>query len=136
MTSRKLLQCFATNVSGRSFSSVPKIDLSGIFPPIVTPFNGDESIAWDKLEQNIDKLNKESLSGYLVHGSNGEFCYLSSQEKLDMVKMMRQHVGQDKLLLAGSGCESTLETIRMTEAMAESGCDAVVVITPCYYKSK
>ena len=105
-----------------------------MFPPIVTPFNADQSIAWNKLESNIGKLNSEPLAGYLVHGSNGEFIYLSPEEKLDVVKAMRQSCGPGKLLLAGSGCESSLETIRMTEAMASAGCDAVVVITPCYYK--
>ena len=69
-----------------------------------------------------------------------------------LVKAMRDSCGPGKLLLAGSGCESTLETlrslssslslswniiiiiIRMTEAMAKAGCDAAVVVTPCYYK--
>ena len=99
----------------------------------MTPFNFDnQSVAWDKLEANIEKLNHEPLAGYLVHGSNGEFCYLSTQEKLEAVKVVRQ--GTDKMLLAGSGCESTLETIRMTEDMAKAGADAAVIVTPCYYK--
>ena len=118
------------NFSSRSLSS--KISLQGIFPPIVTPFNVNQSVAWDKLEANIEKLNQEPLAGYLVHGSNGEFCYLSTQEKLEAVKVMRQ--GTDKVLLAGSGCESTLETMRMTEDMAGAGADAAVIVTPCYYK--
>ena len=121
-----------------------------MFPPVVTPFNADQSIAWPKLEANVEKLNTEPLVGYLVHGSNGEFIYLSPEEKLEVVKAMRESCGSGKLLLAGSGCESTLETlrslsslsciiifitiIRMTEAMAKAGCDAAVVITPCYYK--
>ena len=41
-----------------------------------------------------------------------------------------------KLVLAGSGCESTRETIQMTKAMADAGADIAVVITPCYYKGK
>jgi len=91
-------------------------------------------VAWDKLQHNVEKLNKLQLAGYLVHGSNGEFCYLSTEEKIEAVKRMKQMISCDKLLLAGSGCESTLETLRMTEAMAGAGCDAAVVVTPCYYK--
>lgn len=105
-----------------------------MFPPIVTPFKQDQTIAWAQLESNLARLGGEPLAGYLVHGSNGEFCYLSAEEKLDMVRAVRQLCGPDKLLLAGSGCEATLETIKMTEAMAEAGCDAAVVVTPCYYK--
>ena len=110
--------------------------MSGVFPPIVTPFNADQSIAWNKLESNIGALNSAPLAGYLVHGSNGEFIYLSPEEKLEMVKTVRELCGPGKLVLAGSGCESTLETIRMTQAMAKAGCDAALVVTPCYYKGK
>ena len=53
-----------------------------------------------------------------------------------MVKTVRELCGPGKLVLAGSGCESTLETIRMTQAMAKAGCDAALVVTPCYYKGK
>jgi len=111
-------------------------DLSGIFPPIVTPFNKDESIAWDKLEHNMDQWNKHPLAGFLVHGSNGEFCYLNTKERVDVIKAVKENVGPGKLVLAGSGCESTMETIEMTQAMAEAGADVAVVITPCYYKGK
>ena len=48
------------------YSTSSKIDLSGVFPPVVTPFNADQSIAWPKLEANIEKLNTEPLAGYLV----------------------------------------------------------------------
>jgi len=113
-----------------------KIDLTGVYPPIVTPFNEDESIAWDKLKSNISKWNQHPLAGFLVHGSNGEFCYLNPQERVDVIKAVKENAGPGKLVLAGSGCESTLETISMTQAMADAGADVAVVITPCYYKGK
>jgi len=121
------------SLKSRQYSTSSGINLSGIFPPLATPFNSDESIAWEKLEDNLEKLNKEPLSGYLVHGSNGEYKFMSTQEKLDMVKMVKQQCS-DKLILAGSGCESTMDTIKMTEEMVKAGADAVVVVTPCYYK--
>ena len=61
-------------------------DFSGIYVPIITPFNDDESIAWDKLESNIKKMNNSKVKGYVVQGSTGEFCYLSSEEKIETVK--------------------------------------------------
>jgi len=129
-----MLTSLLPKVKVNKFSTGSGISLSGIFPPIVTPFNANQSVAWDKLQHNVEKLNKLQLAGYLVHGSNGEFCYLSTEEKIEAVKRMKQMISCDKLLLAGSGCESTLETLRMTEAMAGAGCDAAVVVTPCYYK--
>ena len=61
-------------------------DFSGIYTPITTPFNDDESIAWDKLESNIKKMNATKLKGYVVQGSTGEFCYLSTEEKVETVR--------------------------------------------------
>ena len=72
--------------------------------------------------------------GFLVHGSNGEFCYLSTEERVAVIRAVREAAGSHLLVLAGSGCESTRETITMTKAMAEAGADVAVVITPCYFK--
>ena len=49
---------------------------------------------------------------------------------------VRKFAGDDKLVLAGSGCESTAHTIDMTNKMAEAGADAALVITPFYFKNK
>lgn len=111
------------------------LDISGIFPPIPTPFNADESVAYDKLQFNISKWNNIPLRGYVVQGSNGEYAYLSTEERVEMVKRVKEMAPKDKLLIAGSGCESTKATITMTERMAEAGADAVMVVTPCYYKA-
>ena len=64
-------------------------DFSGIYVPITTPFNNDESIAWDKLESNIKKMNSTKIKGYVVQGSTGEFCYLSTEEKLQTIERVR-----------------------------------------------
>jgi len=130
-----LLRCvYSTKIVGVRHAS--SVNLSGIFPPIVTPFNPDESIAWDKLRGNLAKWRQEPLSGYLVHGSNGEFAYLNPKERVDVIRVVKEEAGAGQLVLAGSGCESTRETIEMTSAMAEAGADVAVVYTPCYYKAK
>ena len=112
-------------------------NLSGVYPPITTPFNQDESIAWDQLKNNLDKWNQiDLLRGYLVQGSNGEYCYLTPNERVEMIEKVCQWSKKEKLVLAGSGMESTQATIEMTNAMATAGAHAAVVITPCYFKSK
>jgi len=132
-----LLRRLALRAPRRALSSAPPpVDLSGVFPPIVAAFNQDESVAWEQLRANLARWRQEPLSGVLVHGSNGEFSYLTTEERLDMVRVVREELGKEQLVLAGSGCESTLETIRMTAAMAEAGADVAVVITPSYYKAK
>jgi len=120
----------------KEISSSSSPDLTGIFPPITTPFNDDETIAWDKLRENLGKWAQYPLRGFLVHGSNGEFCYLNTQERVEVIRAVKESVGEDKLVLAGSGCESTMQTIQMTQDMAEAGADVAVVITPCYFKGR
>ena len=68
-----------------------RLNFAGVYPPITTPFNQDESIAWNKLEENLSKLNTMKLRGYLVQGSNGEYCYLSAEERVEMIRKV--HLG-------------------------------------------
>jgi len=117
--------------------SLSNLSIAGVYPPITTPFNQDESIAWDQLKTNLSKWNQiDNLRGYLVQGSNGEYCYLTPQERVEMIEKVCQWSGKDKLVLAGSGMESTKATIEMTNAMAKAGAHAAVVITPCYFKGR
>lgn len=126
--------------SSQSFALQKRtLSIGGVYPPIATPFEkGDEeAIAWKHLRENLTKWNQvKSLRGYLVQGSNGEYCYLTTQERIEMISKVRQWSSKDKLVLAGSGMESTAATIEMTLAMAEAGADAAVVITPCYFKNR
>jgi len=112
------------------------ITLSGAYSPIPTPFYENGYIAYDEFSENIDKWCKTSLSGLLVLGSNGEFTYLSRDEKLMTLKTARQVIPKDKLFIAGTGCDSTKITLEFTEQAANIGADCVIIITPMYYPSK
>lgn len=109
--------------------------LSGIYPPIPTPFE-NEKIAFDKLELNIEKWCKTGISGIVVLGSNGEYVFLSEEEKRMTVKTVVQTADKEKMIIAGCGCESTKETIRCCEEYAYLGVEAALVITPHYYGGK
>uniref|UniRef100_H2Z523 4-hydroxy-2-oxoglutarate aldolase, mitochondrial n=1 Tax=Ciona savignyi TaxID=51511 RepID=H2Z523_CIOSA len=113
-----------------------KLDLNGILPPITTPFNDDESVAYDKLSGNLNIWNSVGFKGYVVQGSNGEFPYLTPDERVNVVKHVRKNTPEGKVLVAGSGCESTSATIEMSNKMADNGANAVLVITPSFYKSQ
>ncbi len=92
--------------------------LTGMFPPIVTPFDASGDVAHDKLAQNIAQLCKTPLAGFVVLGTNGEFVYLDEQEKLDVLKTARQAIPKDRVFIAGTGCESTRSTLALTEKAA------------------
>ncbi|XP_069467670.1 4-hydroxy-2-oxoglutarate aldolase, mitochondrial [Ambystoma mexicanum] len=119
-----------------SFAADQKLDIKGIYPPISTPFNIKEEVDYVKLEANLEKYSSVPFRGFVVQGSNGEYAYLTREERIEVVRRVRQNVPKTKLLMAGSGCESTQATIEMTISMANAGVDAVLVVTPCYYRGR
>ena len=112
------------------------LSLAGMFPPLPTPFRPDGALDLDTLRGLLRTLNDEPLAGYLVGGSNGEFTSLSGDERLEVVAAAREVIPKDRLLIAGSGAESTRETIALTAQMARRGADTALVVTPSYFKSK
>ncbi len=111
---------------------MPDIDLHGIFPPITTPFI-DGKVAHDKLASNIEIWGKTGLKGLVVLGSNGEYVYLSDQEKREVIETAASAAPEGMLIIAGTGCESTRATIELTNACAERGAHLALVVTPHYY---
>jgi len=109
------------------------MELRGVMPPITTPFQ-DGKLALDKLKKNFQKWNKTGLSGHLVLGSNGEAVYLNEKEKLKVVEVSRESIPKSKIMMVGTGMESTQETIRFTNQAAKMGTDSALVVTPSYFK--
>jgi len=114
---------------------MPQIDLNGIFPPVTTPFI-DDSVAYDKLASNIGKWSRTGLKGFVVLGSNGEYVSLSEEEKRKVVATVVEAAPEHMSVIAGTGCESTKETIRLTADCAALGAHAALVVTPHYYGGK
>jgi 4-hydroxy-2-oxoglutarate aldolase len=110
------------------------LPLAGVFPPIPTPFKQNGDVGFQHLVSNLERWNQQPLSGYVVGGSNGEFVSLNSEERIDVVRAVRAEIPSDRLLIAGSGMQSTRATIELTHQMADVGADAVIVVTPSYYK--
>jgi 4-hydroxy-2-oxoglutarate aldolase len=110
-------------------------DLSGIYPPITTPFAQDESLALDKLELNLGKWLAQPLDGVVMPGSNSEAAHLTTQERIQLWQVCADRMkGSGKRLIAGTGAESTAETIRLTQKAAELGAVAALVLPPYFYK--
>lgn len=109
------------------------VSFEGVYPPVLTPFRGDD-VAHDKLAANLRRLNEHPLAGYVMLGSTGEFPLLSEAEKERIIATARAEIPRDRLLVAGTGGESTPAAIRLTKRAAELGADAAIVITPSYYK--
>jgi len=110
--------------------------LHGILPPITTPFYPDGNVYFKKLESNVERYSRTPVTGIVVLGSTGEAILLSDQERRDVLKAAREAAAPNKVLIAGTGIESAVETLRLTEYAAEVGYDVAMVRTPHYYKKQ
>lgn len=110
--------------------------LDGIFPPITTSFNPDGEVYFRKLEQNVERYSRTPVAGLVALGSTGEAVLLSDQERRDVLKCVAEAAAPGKVLIAGTGAESALETLRLTEYAAELSYDVALIRTPSFYKSQ
>lgn len=108
--------------------------VSGIFPALTTPFEADGSVSLSGMKHNIGLYNRTGLSGYVVLGSTGESVLLSREEAELLLTAVKEAAAPGKILIAGTGAESTAETIARTKRAAALGYQVALVKTPYYYK--
>jgi 4-hydroxy-2-oxoglutarate aldolase len=109
--------------------------LSGIFPPLPTPFTEDGALDLEGLRANIEQLNPTGLSGYLALGSNSEAVHVTPDEASEIYAAVCKSAGPGKTVIGGTGQFSTRATIEMTKRAADAGCAAALIVTPFYYKN-
>lgn len=111
------------------------IDLSGTFLPVTTPFDpvtGDIDVV--AFRANLRRWFEDPISGILIAGSTGESVFLDEAECKDLIEAARDVVPADRIIIVGTGGESTRHTIRNCEQAAAAGADAVLVSPPAYFK--
>ena len=108
-----------------------KEKLSGVFTPVVTPFVAD-GLSLDDLRFNLRRLSETNLAGYLALGSNGEFRSLTDREQVRVLEVFAEEKGS-KVVMVGTACESTRQTIEKSKVASEIGFDYVSVLTPGYF---
>jgi 4-hydroxy-2-oxoglutarate aldolase len=106
----------------------------GILLPITTPFHSDV-VDHSALRLNIDRWATTGITGYVVLGSTGERVHVDEREYLEVLETAREVVPASMSLIAGAGQQSTVGTIKEIERAAAAGADAVLVITPHFYRS-
>jgi 4-hydroxy-2-oxoglutarate aldolase len=110
--------------------------LHGIYPPITTPFYPDGNVYFKKLEHNVERFSKTPIAGIVILGSTGESLMLSDEERREVLKTARAAAAPHKVLVAGTGIESAVETLRLTEYAAQLGYDVALVRTPHFYRQQ
>jgi len=106
----------------------------GILPPLVTTFRKGRFDP-KAYASNLRFLDGTDLAGYVVLGSNGESVYLSDDEALEVIETAAAARDPKRVIIAGTGRESTQATIDFTRRAAKAGAQAALVVPPAYYRS-
>lgn len=108
----------------------------GVFPAVISPFTKTGELDTQALLKNIRRWNQYGLRGYLVIGSTAEAPLLEDKERNQIIRATRETLAEGMTLLAGAGRESTALTLKTCRAAAGAGADAVLVVSPWYYKNQ
>lgn len=101
---------------------------------MVTPFTPTLEVDYDRAVELARKLVAEGNDGLIVAGTTGESPTLSKSEKLELFKRVKQAVGKDVPIVAGTGSYATQATIELSQAAEETGVDALLLVAPYYNK--
>lgn len=107
--------------------------LSGVLGPVTTPFTASETPDLVGFASNIRSHLAHGLSGIVVCGSTGEAALLDESERTSLIETARATVPADRLLLMGTGAESTKQCVTRCRDAGARGANAVLVVAPHYY---
>ncbi|MEW6127012.1 MAG: dihydrodipicolinate synthase family protein [Acidobacteriota bacterium] len=110
------------------------LQLTGIMPPLATPFDGAGNLDLASLAKNVSRYNETGLAGYLALGSNGEAVHLSSKERREVIATVKRAATAHHTILAGINEFSTRAALEAIHAAQDAGADAALVVTPYFYK--
>lgn len=105
---------------------------TGIYAPIITPFDADENINYPVLAQLIEYLIENGIAGIVPGGTTGEVYALSEAERLELFRFVKDKANGRVTLIAGTNSGATRDVIRYSQAAEEMGYDALMVAVPPY----
>lgn len=103
-----------------------------LIPALITPFTENNLIDFEALKQLALRLIEEGADGFVVLGTTGEAASLTLDERMMIIRFLRDLIPQTKSMIVGVGTNNLEETIRNIQMAKELGADAVLVVTPYY----
>lgn len=107
---------------------------TGTCTALVTPFL-DGQVNYPMLEMLIKRQIDSGIHHFVICGTTGEASTLSDEEKLEMFRRAKSYVGNDALIIAGTGSNSTKHAVQLSKEAEEAGADALLVVSPYYNKA-
>ena len=101
---------------------------------LITPFNDDQSINYDKLDELLDFHCNHRIDSIIICGTTGESSTLSEEEHMDCIRFTIERVKGRVPVIAGTGSNSTYTTVQMSREAVEDGADGLLLVTPYYNK--
>jgi 4-hydroxy-tetrahydrodipicolinate synthase len=109
-------------------------EIGGVITAMVTPFTEDRSVDEAAARKLARHLIEHGSHGLVLAGTTGESPTLDDEEKLALLRAIRDELGSDVLLICGTGSNDTRHSERLSAAAADAGADAVLAVTPYYNK--
>ena len=109
-------------------------EIRGVLTAMVTPFHEDGGVDEAGTRRLARHLVEHGSHGLVIAGTTGEAPTLSDDEKLAVFRAVRDELGNEAMLILGTGSNNTLHTVELTKLAAEAGADAAIVVTPYYNK--
>ena len=109
-------------------------EFTGVLTAMATPFDGDGDVDFAAAAKLATYLLEHGSDGLVIAGSTGEAATLDDGEQIDLLKAVRAEVGEETLLICGSGTNDTRHSVALTQAADAAGADAMLVVTPYYNK--
>jgi len=109
-------------------------DIKGLLTAIATPFDESGAVDHDAARRLASHLLEHGSHGLVIAGSTGECPTLTDQEEIELLRTIRAEVGDEVLLVCGTGTNDTRHSCELTKMAAEAGADASLVVVPYYNK--
>ena len=110
----------------------PVFSFNGIYTPLVTPYETDGSVAWERLAQVIDYLIDAGVHGLISGGSTGENYAQTTTERVEIARFTKERIAGRVPLVVGTGTMLTADSIAMAEGARDMGAEAILLASPPY----
>jgi 4-hydroxy-tetrahydrodipicolinate synthase len=109
-------------------------EIKGILTALATPFDESGEVDYSAARRLAAHLLGHGSHGLVVAATTGELPTLTDEEELELLRQVRQEVGEEALLICGTGTNDTRHSCELTKRAAEAGADASLVVCPYYNK--
>lgn len=109
-------------------------EIEGILTAMATPFDADGRVDHDAARRLAAHLLEHGSHGLVIAGTTGECPTLTDGEEIELLRAVRSEVGDEALLVCGTGTNDTRHSCELTKMAAEAGADASLVVVPYYNK--